>query len=125
MRQIKFRVWETLNNKMTGWEDLQKAECSILNRPESVVKNEFVVMQYTGLKDKNGKEIYSNDLVIWDGGQYEVIFSDVEGSWILKDDREDWECPSLYGVRSKEQTKIEVIGNSFEGLLKPSEGDIM
>src|SRR3990167_392193 len=63
MRDIKFRIWETLNNKMIGWEDLQKAQVSILNRPESVVKDEFIVMQYTGLEDKNGKSIYEGDIV--------------------------------------------------------------
>ena len=63
MRDIKFRIWETLNKKMTPWDKLQNAQISILNRPESIVKDEFVVMQYTGLTDKNGKEIYEGDIL--------------------------------------------------------------
>jgi uncharacterized phage protein (TIGR01671 family) len=71
-------------------------------------------MWCTGKVDKNGKEIYGGDIVIWWDGQYTITFSDVEGTWILKDDRDDWECPSLYGISSPEQSRIEVIGNIYE-----------
>ena len=63
MRQIKFRVWETMNNKITGWDELQKATISLLNRPDKVVKDEFVVMQFTGRVDKSGREIYECDIL--------------------------------------------------------------
>jgi len=72
------------------------------------------LMQFTGLKDRHGQEIYEDDIVMWDGGQYTVTFSEQEGSWILKDDRDDWECPSLYGVSSSKQSRIVIIGNIHE-----------
>ena len=79
-----------------------------------IIAKDMELMQFTGLLDKNGKDIYEGDIVIWDGGQYTVAFSEVEGSWILKDDRDDWECPSLYGVSSPAQSRIEIIGNIYE-----------
>ena len=59
MREIKFRAWDDqqtcmiypnqgIVNNMQSWEILQRFD---------------TVMQYTGLKDKNGKEIYEGDLL--------------------------------------------------------------
>lgn len=77
--------------------------------------SDVILEQFTGLLDKNGKEIYENDKVVWDGGEYTVIFSIDEGAWILKDDRPDFDCPSLYGIRSQLQSRLEVISNVHEG----------
>ena len=63
MREIKFRAWlepeKKMNNGLFGLRS--DGEVSFQsNNPEFNV----ILMQYTGLKDKNGKEIYEGDIVV-------------------------------------------------------------
>jgi uncharacterized phage protein (TIGR01671 family) len=76
MRQIKYRAWDTINHCMYyqvtaiyPWtEDNQRVTCRVNNGHADFILRECIVMQYTGIEDKNGKKIYNNDILeftIW------------------------------------------------------------
>ena len=60
MREIKFRAWA--GGKMFGPFDFEDYDHN-LHITHDVDYGVAIVMQYTGLKDKNGKEIYEGDVV--------------------------------------------------------------
>ena len=71
MRDIKFRVWDTENKEMLGVQELD-FEDTFYGGRLSIRTDKYndyfdiedmILMQYTGLKDKNGKEIYEGDIV--------------------------------------------------------------
>ena len=139
MREIKFRVWHTRSDLLRS--NTPQTEYFTLHdiywRGEDTGDYDFprkddVVMQYTGLKDKNGKEIYEGDIVTIPG-QYPYFDCDIpnyvaEVEWIFAGFQTVLHCINgkkrgiSEGINEplEEGTYFEVIGNIYENpeLLK-------
>jgi len=127
MRKIKFRIWDKIHKTYTR----EVNKFLTLNDME---RDEFVFLQYTGLKDKNGVEIYEGDIVFLNDTpynhysenfklnepepylipqEYKIIFH--KGAFVLMSKKEN-----IYFIHYEFDTDIEVIGNIYENskLLK-------
>lgn len=113
-REIKFRAWDEVSEKILNWNDFLDTNMkNTFIAPESTG---LILMQYTGLDDKNGKEIYEGDIAKYENMIGKIMF--FNGSFILSDfeETEEWEL----GVINEE---LEIIGK--EEYTKASMGEII
>ena len=120
MREIKFRGWDVGFKEMESWESLLTSD--VLPEVLQCVFPNLKLMQYTGLEDKNGVEIYEGDIVEAYSqsvkGTFEVKWRQ-EGSpsWILFPAWQSSQMWHLYAVeteKGKYQDSVTVIGNRYE-----------
>ena len=131
-REIKFRAKivmdiEPFAMKKGHWveghyyEDLQDGEwCSWIKDCNDIIHykvDKNTLGQFTGVLDKNGKEIWEHDIVDWDGVKMLVEF--IDGGFCMHENYEDATLHDLFFERNE----INVIGNRFDNpeLLKTEE----
>jgi uncharacterized phage protein (TIGR01671 family) len=105
----KFRVWDNVDYMSSSFtlHDLQTNKIGFTS--------DCIVMQYTSLKDKNGKEIYEGDILGLNDFKYKVVFED--GEYILIHINNDWGVwGSLKNIHRHDmlQLKFIIIGNIYE-----------
>lgn len=119
MREIKFRGWYTgpYVNRMLA-PNFNGPVNEIFNDPDN--EGKVIYMQYTGLKDKNGKEIYEGDILLAEYGSHNEMLSYfvvqmIDGCWgavIYYDFPIENDC--FYWRYANEFNDHEVIGNIYE-----------
>lgn len=132
MKTIKFKAWDKINKKMINlrpmgttismgehlcfgceeWGHNYESECHATFHPN--IDEDFELIQFTGLLDKNGKEIYEGDVVKLISEKIgEVVYHEERAAYIFHDINNFNEL--LY-----ERHPYEIIGNIYENpeLLK-------
>ena len=74
MREIKFRAFLTTEKRMMDWKELCDKTEDLQEYFDQTMSNVSPVMQFTGLKDKNGREIYEWDIIKTMDGIFSVEF---------------------------------------------------
>lgn len=113
MREIKFRIWNPLVKQM---QDARENTPVMLGMDISgiyIPDTTLPVMQYTGLKDCKGKEIYEGDIVevridgMGTGHKHPVVWDNDDATY-------------KFGHAMLGGSDVEVIGNIYENAFEPT-----
>lgn len=139
MREIKFRAWDKASSEFVDFDymggyaqfaidriggitdiTLPNAEKITGHEWHKSVGSDVVLMQFTGLKDKNGTEIYEGDIVTGDKPDFiENVIGEVKYSSLAfvytgkKKDGNDWMMTITTPGYTQDKT-IQVIGNIYQ-----------
>lgn len=125
-KELKFRCWDKSKNIMgivealtlgevkdENWICYRTDSMEVKERPTGnyVKKKDAVIMQFVGLKDKNGKEIFEGDIIRFDNDWYSEVYQHGCGEWFAAS-FSIWENISEDG----KENSWEVIGNIYTTL---------
>ena len=119
-KEIEFRAWDVENKIMVYdnendtygyWDGCQDSDLGMINH--LINRKEYIFMQYTGLKDKNGKKIFEGDII-------DISYDEA----IIKNAVIEYHGASFYACTNSDMWEldnyfdIEAIGNIYENNLE-------
>lgn len=144
-REIKFRAWDENNKQFADYEDVEECLscqnrdgwkssdgmgcCFGINAVEILA--DCIIEQYTGLTDKNGKEIYEGDIIkakidgLWQTGAHtvskgkatwnlEVVYNDIRYMDVFHILGSKNQPDRIYYLFDEQISDLEIIGNVHE-----------
>ena len=114
MRDIRFRAWDKEDNKMYYGISLCSQDSGIHPNngdwDDTCDLEDCCIMQYTGLKDKRGKELYESDIISHSAYKqnYQIEYIPDAGGYVVKSHNHT--CP----LTAMCQKYLEIIGNIYE-----------
>ena len=120
MREIKFRAWVK-----DGKEIVDVEEIDFMNKVINYIYNDYKnneqeiigayfedieLLEYSGLKDMKGKEIYEGDIIKFLNGIFEVIWCNEKASFMLKNK----EYKEFLNFIYENNNGMEIVGNIYE-----------
>lgn len=125
MREIKFRAWDNEKREFLSgdYEPISVGDSKVVTGGDwqgLYLTDKYVIEQYTGLKDRNGKEIYEGDIV---SEEFEYAGEKTKTIWQVRwcDDECAFELRYVSGFEvedcslvADDEENYEVIGNIHE-----------
>lgn len=110
-RKIKFKAWDTEHRLLMR---LNSIDC---NRGELVKKN-HILLQFTGLLDREGEEVYDMDVLMISLDQFLVFWDETKNGWFYSPlNNKKTQAPFL----EKEALKMKRFGSYFELTKTPKD----
>ncbi len=126
MRETKYRAWDKENEVMVYSDDNPNDDFAFIvendglqfyyiDSDRHLMDTNSIKLQYTGLKDKNGTEIFHKDIVDWIDGEFSFRAVVEDGYW-------QWYLKGVYPIDNfdfadytdKNQTDLVIVGNIYE-----------